>query len=57
LNSKRIVSGSTTTARAICPKYTENCGAASGLLSVSNENLTSSAVTGSPLEKRAFGLM
>ncbi len=57
LYSKRIVSRSTTTARAICPKYTENCGRACGLFSVSNENLTSSAVTASPFEKRASGLM
>ncbi|MGF6545326.1 hypothetical protein QFZ96_000396 [Paraburkholderia youngii] len=57
LKSKRIVSRSITTARAICPKYTANCGSACGLFSVSNENFTSAAVTGSPFEKRALGLM
>ena len=54
LKSKRMVSGSTTTAREIWPKYTAYCGAACGLFSVSNENLTSSAVTGSPFEKCAL---
>ncbi|WP_155705856.1 hypothetical protein [Burkholderia cepacia] len=54
-NSKRTVAGSTTTAFVISAKYAPNCGAASLLFSVSNENLTSLAVTGSPLEKRARG--
>ncbi len=55
LNSKRTVWPSTTTARLMIENCALYSGEACGLVSVSNEYLTSAAVIGSPFEKRAAG--
>jgi hypothetical protein len=55
LKSKRTVRRSSTVARRITSNCALNSGEACGLVSVSNEYLTSAAVIGSPFEKRARG--
>ena len=57
LKSKRIVDGSITVALLMTENSELKSGEACGLVSVSNEYLTSAAVIRSPLEKRAEGLM
>src|SRR5580692_304975 len=57
VKSKRIVDGSSTVALLITANWELNSGEACGLVSISNEYLTSAAVMRSPLEKRAAGLI
>ena len=57
VKSKRTTRGANTTAAFTSPKRTRNCGDACLLISMSKLCFTSSANTGSPLLKRACGLI